>query len=88
VNNPNLHPDAPRIVLKRLIRESGMKQKVVADAVGEREDTFSNKLNGKPHAVLDAPLVINTLNAIGVDFVVYARYVEKESKRLYATDGN
>lgn len=80
-----LHPDAPRIVLKELIRESSMKQKAVGAAVGEREDTFSNKLNGRPHAVLDAPLIINVLNIIDVDFSVYARRVEAESKRLYDT---
>jgi len=78
-----LHPQAPRVVLKRLIRESAFKQKDVATAVGEREDTFSKILAGADSYNLESSLVVNVLNYIGVDFVDFALEVEKESALLY-----
>jgi transcriptional regulator with XRE-family HTH domain len=74
-----LDPDAPRRALRRLVKASPLKQREVASAVGEREDAFSNRLAGRPHAVIDASLMVAILNAIDVDFKTFARLVEAES---------
>jgi aspartate ammonia-lyase len=78
-----LHPDAPRIVLRRLVKAADMKQKAIAAAVGEREDTFSKILSGTEGYDLRTPLLVTVLATIGVDFVDYAAQVERESERLY-----
>jgi len=85
MNKRRLHPDAPRIVLRRLVKAADMKQKDVAIAVGEREDTFSKILSGTEGYDLRTPLLVTVLATIDVDFVVFAEQVEKESARLYAT---
>jgi transcriptional regulator with XRE-family HTH domain len=85
MNKPRLHPDAPRIVLRRLVKAADMKQKDVAAAVGEREDTFSKILSGAEGYDLRTPLLVTVLATIDVDFVDFAEAVEKESTRLHAT---
>ena len=85
MNKRRLHPDAPRIVLRRLVKAADMKQKAIAIAVGEREDTFSKILSGTEGYDLRTPLLVTVLATIDVDFVVFAELVEKESDRLYAT---
>ncbi|SFR75835.1 hypothetical protein SAMN05428970_1977 [Agromyces sp. CF514] len=87
MTNGKLHPDAPRIVLQRFVREakkSGLTQEAIATAVGERSDSFSKTLNGAPSYALNSPLIIQVLNVIGRDFLDFAKAVEIESIKLYA----
>jgi transcriptional regulator with XRE-family HTH domain len=84
MNKRRLHPDAPRIVLRRLVKSADMKQKEVAAAVGEREDTFSKILSGQEGYDLRTPLLVTVLATINIDFVDFAGEVERESARLHA----
>ena len=82
MNKNRLNPDAPRLVLRRLVKEAPMSQKAVAAAVGEREDTFSKTLSGTPGYDLDTPQLVNVLNIIGVDFARFAQLVAVENEKL------
>lgn len=61
-----------------------MKQKDVAEAVGERPDTFSKILAGTASYNLSAPMIINVLNVIGKDFIEYGAEVAAESAKIQA----
>lgn len=88
MNKRPLHPEAPRIVLRRLVKTSGLRQQDVAEAIGERPDTFSKILNGATSYNLGSPMIVNVLNAIDKDFATFAREVDAESVRLYAAGDN
>ena len=84
VNRQPLNPEAPRLVLRRLVKASGIKQQDVAAAIGERPDTFSKILAGAPSYNLGSPMIVNVLNVIGEDFAHFAEEVVTESEKLQA----
>lgn len=78
--NESTYTDAPRAALQQLVKESPFKQKAIAEAVGERPDTFSKMLTGDPRYNLQTTLVVQVLDFIGVSFEDYARLVSKIMK--------
>lgn len=78
---------AIRDELRKAMKDAGLKQKVVAELIGEREDTFSKRLSMKPgYEVLDASDMLAILDASNVTLEEFGRRLAART-RAYQRGG-
>lgn len=79
-----LHPDAIRVAVRKLVKESARTQKEIGKAVGKSETDFSKIMRGVYE--LDTPVLVQLINELGVSWETFSDRVGAASVELNAEE--